>query len=1249
MQNKFTKTIGLVAISLFYFSCTTYKPFYAKSEKDWKKANNPDSLSLSYTVFLIGDVGKPDIDQQEPTLKLLQSQMYQTDTVFSADKSDTTVKVTSSPKDAVIFMGDNIYEHGMPKPDAPDRKLKEQYIIEQMKVVKDFKGKKIFIPGNHDWDKSHPDGLETLKREEDFVENYLDSADVFLPTNGCAGPVEIQMNGNLVIIAIDSEWWLTPYHRSDRHEQGCSVENDDQLIAQIKDILIRNKGKNIVFTEHHPLFSNGKHGGHFTFLDYMFPLTLVRDNLYIPLPGLGSLYPLLRQYGLSREDISNKHYQDLKNRLLATFNDEKSLVIASGHEHALQLTPYKNIHQVISGAGSKNSALSKGNGALFGHGTKGFARLNYYSNGQCWVEFWEPVGDGSKGKLMYRSPLYSLPAGKKEVIAEKKENYSDSTKFVAVGERYKASKFKQWVFGEHYRTVWATPITIPYLDLTKFAGGLKPLQLGGGHQTTSLRLEGKNKIQYQFRTIDKDPSALLPEGFRPTFADDIVQDQISSAHPYGALAIPGMAAAIGVFHTDPKVVYMPYSRLLGPYLQQIGGRIGIIEIRPDEDLSAFKEFGYTKNAVSTETMYEKLKKDNDNSVDQKSFLTARLFDMLIGDWDRHEDQWRWAEFENKGKGAVYKPIPRDRDQVFTKFDGLLPKLASKAIPDVQNFGFKIEDPAKLSTSARNLDRRLLNELTYQDWISIAKKMQKELTDKVIENSVRQMPKEAYALSGDDIVAKLKSRRDQLVDVAKSYYKTLAKEVTVSGSDKHEFLNIDREKDSTAVTMYKTKKDGKIDKIIYNRIFNNDDTHELNFYLLDDTDSLVIKGKSDYPIKIRVVGGKKKDYLADDAENGKTIFFDNLNTTFKTAGNTDVRKSDKDWVNEYLPNNFNYDKKSPFLNADYRNGKDGPLLGLVYNVKHYGFRKEPYSYEEKFSLLHSLTTKGLFAKYNATFYDLLAHKYDLVVKSSYSGPAYKFNYYGIGNGTQNIDDKINFYRVRSETINVATYFQYHISDDIKFGIGPGFDYFRIIPYSDPNYLATLNLSFTNPAKFLSLKSYLNFSFVDNDKMPKTGFKWENAAEYFAEIKGESDKYLHLSSMASFYATPNGTFPVTFALRLGAMTNIGSYKFYQANSIGNRDYLRGFRNERFSGKSAYFANTEVRLPVSSFRNYIFTGDFGVYGFYDIAKVRNNFAESRDWHQGFGPGLYINFYNKLLVSAGYGFSRESKLISFDFGFRF
>lgn len=1248
MRNNYLPILICLIVGLGYTSCTTYKPFYDKSQKDWKKANNPDSLTLDYTVFLIGDAGKPSLTSQEPTLKLMESQMYKIDTVIK-NQADTIINKTSSKKDAVIFMGDNIYEYGMPEVDAVDREEKEKRITEQLKVVKDFDGKRIFIPGNHDWNKSRSGGLAAIKRQEAFIENYLDSTDVFLPSNGCAGPVEVQMSGNLVIVAIDSEWWLTTHSRSDRYEQGCTVENEDQLISQIKDIILRNKGKNIVFTMHHPLFSNGKHGGYFTLLDYVFPLTLVYPKAYIPLPVIGSIYPLMRQYGLSRQDISNKKYQELRSKLLALFEDKPNIVFASGHEHALMLTKFKGQNFITSGAGSKNSALFKGNDALFGHGTKGFARLNYYKNGQCWVEFWEPVGDGTKGELVYRSPLYALPSTKQKVRVEALVNYRDSTKTMAVGERYKASKFKQWIFGEHYRSVWATPIKIKYLDLTKFAGGLTPLQLGGGKQTTSLRLEGKDKIQYQFRTIDKNPAALLPEGLRPTFAGDFVQDQISSAHPYGALVIPDLADAIGVFHTNPQVVYMPYSNLLGPYIQEVGGRVGIIEVRPDEDLSKFKDFGYTKNAVSTSTMYEKIRGDNDDEVDQKEFLKARLFDMLIGDWDRHEDQWRWAEFEKKGKGSVYKPIPRDRDQVFTKFDGVLPRLASKAIPDIQSFEMEITNPANLSIAARNLDRNLLTKLSKNDWIETAEFMKKKLTDKVIEKAVHAMPAEAFALTGEELIAKLKSRRNQLSAVAEKYYKTLSEEVTITGSGKYEYVTIDREKDSTAVTMYKTKKDGKIDKKIYSRVFDNSLTRQINFYLLEEKDSLVVKGESDRPIKLKVVGGPQQDFLADSAKNGRTIFYDNPKTEFVKGSNTRLYKSNGEWVNEFLPDNFKYDKASLLPNADYKNSKDGILLGIVYQTKHYGFRKSPYSFEQKISLLHSVQTKAIFGKYRATFYSLFAHKYDLVANANYAGPAYSFNYYGIGNATANIDDNIDYYRVRSETYDAQLYFQRRVSEKVKFGIGPGFQFVKINPRTEANFLATQTLNYPNPGRFVTLKSYLNISLVDNKLKPETGLTWNSAVDYFNEIGGDKDKFARLSTDLSAFGTPNIGLPVTLALRLGAQTNIGDYKFYQANSIGNHKNLRGFRNERFSGKTAYYANSEARFPVTSFRNYVLTGDFGVYGFYDIAKVTNKFSDSNQWHQGYGPGIWINLYNKILATAGYGFSKESRLISFNLGYRF
>ena len=1242
---------------ILFQACTSLKPYYDKTQLNWQTANSPDTLKLKYSVFLIGDGGVPEKDRREPVLKLLQTQIFNKDTTRVIAVTDTGIVNNSHPEDVVIFLGDNIYETGMPEPDAADRKEKERRIKEQMNIVKDFRGRKIFVPGNHDWNESRAGGLAAINRQEQFIEQYLNSGDVLMPSNGCGGPVELLLNKDLVVIVIDTEWWLTKQEKPLAPDNGCTAASRLDIIQQIQDIIIRNRGKNIILAQHHPLFSNGRHGGYYTLKDYLFPLTLIRDNYYIPLPVIGAIYPLMRQYGISRQDLSNKDYQQLKRGLLSILEDEQNIVIASGHEHTLQFNKYNDINHIISGAGSKSSSLIKGNEALFsygGGGMKGFARLNYYDNGQCWLEFWEPTGDGSTGKIIYRSPLYAIPAkADAKTPEEKLISYTDSTKTIVAGDTFKAGKFKRDLFGEHYRDTWAIPIKVKYLDLNNFGGGLTPLKLGGGKQTTSLQLLGKDKNIYQFRTVEKNPAALLPEGFLKTFAEDLIQDQISSAHPYGALMIPDMAKAIGIYHTNPELVYMPYSTLLGPYIQQAGGKLGIIEARPDEDVSNFNTFGNAKNAVSTAKMYKELRDDNDNEVDQAMFLKSRLFDILIGDWDRHEDQWRWAEFK-KDKGVIYRPIPRDRDQAFTKFDGLIPSLISKILPDIQSFKIKIGDPAELSIAARNLDRNLLNKLTKDDWQRIARQMQADLTDEVIEGAVKKMPAEVYSEAGQEIIDKLKSRREQLASVAGEYYKVLANEVTIAGSDKKEFFKIERFENTTRLTVHKIDSNGQVTRLLYNRTFLNSETNELNLYALNGRDSIFIEGSSSVGgIKIRVVGGEDNDAIVDRSIGGRSFIYD-LSTednNIVAGSNTATRLSDKTYVNDYEINSFTYDKSGIKPSVDY-NAYDGLFLGGGYGVKHYGFRKSPYSYDQSLIGNYAPKTGAYMVRYKANFYSLFARNVDVIVKAFLNGPKYTFNYYGQGNSSINVGDEIDYFRVQTKNLSLAAYLQYRFTKVFSIGIGPGYEYFNVEKPVD-RYVSSAGFpeskDIDGSSRYGTIHSYSNIDFVNDKLFPTSGVRWKNEINFFNEFKNTTNRYLQLKTDISFYATPNFNFPVTAAIKIGAATNIGDYKFFQANSLGANTNLRGFRNNRFSGRSYLYQNTEVRFKVSHFRNYIFTGDLGLFGFFDSGRVYSNQPESRKWHKGYGPGIYLNLYNKLLISSGYGFSTEGKYLTLKSGLSF
>lgn len=272
-------------------------------------------------------------------------------------------------------------------------------------------------------------------------------------------------------------------------------------------------------------------------------------------------------------------------------------------------------------------------------------------------------------------------------------------------EIYQASGVKRFLFGSHYREAWTTPVQVPVLDLADEKGGLEIVRKGGGRQTKSLHLKDAEGNRYVLRSVQKDTSGLLPEHLRGSVIDDIFQDQISAGHPYGAFIIPDLAEAAGVLHTSPKLVYIPDSPLLGTHREEF---------------------------------------------DQAAFARARLFDMLIGDWDRHGDQWRWAEYEKEGKGEVYRPIPRDRDNAFYEFDGVIPWIARRKFlfRPLQKFDHQIHDLPGLNWEARCIDRFMLTELTMEDWVSIARDLKAAMTDEIIENAVGQWPPAIYRLDVD---------------------------------------------------------------------------------------------------------------------------------------------------------------------------------------------------------------------------------------------------------------------------------------------------------------------------------------------------------------------------------------------------------------------------------------------------------------------------------------------------------------------
>ncbi|MBD0328179.1 MAG: hypothetical protein ICV68_17290, partial [Pyrinomonadaceae bacterium] len=389
------------------------------------------------------------------------------------------------------------------------------------------------------------------------------------------------------------------------------------------------------------------------------------------------------------------------------------------------------------------------------------------------------IAEASNIYLLFFLCIFSCSAP----FAQDAADTSGKYRVIAAGPQYGTSAFHRFFWGEHYRREWTTPVKVPLIYLDTIAGGLIPYKPGGGRQSKTVRLRNASGKEYVLRSIDKTFGRALPDVYRNTFIENIIDDQVSIAHPYAAVTIPVMAEAAHIYHTWPQIGFVPRQPALDMFNNEYGNTLYLLEQRPDENWEEAAHFGKSKNIIGTEKLFEKIRKNPNHQVDQLAYIRARLFDMFIGDWGRHEDQWRWATLE-AGDKKVYRPIPRDRDQTYTKFDGALLQLILSAtgLKHLQTFDYTIKDVARYNFPARHLDRQLANEPSLQQWTEIAIDLQQRITNAVIEEGVKQLPPELFPISGSEIIAKLKARRDQLVHFAAAYYLFLAKEVDVVGTE-----------------------------------------------------------------------------------------------------------------------------------------------------------------------------------------------------------------------------------------------------------------------------------------------------------------------------------------------------------------------------------------------------------------------------------------------------------------------------------
>jgi len=1228
--------IALIVVS-FLSACATYQPQY-KGENYNK--NFPKEKQIEHSFYLIGDAGNSPLGQEANALKQLKAELSK------ANKNST-----------LLFLGDNIYPSGLPDKKSEDRAFAEHQLNEQTEITKNFKGRTIFIPGNHDW---YSDGMKGLERQEKYIEDLL-GKNTFLPKNGC--PIKkVNISDDIVMIVIDSQWYLTDWNKHPNINDDCEIKTRSKFFAEFEGLIKKARGKTTLIALHHPMFSNGSHGGQFSFA----------KNL-TPVPIIGTLKNVIRKTGgLSPQDLQSATYKSFRQRIVTLSQENDKVIFVSGHEHSLQYIIQDNLPQIISGSGSKTTATRNQGGGEFSYGTEGYARLDVFKDGSSHVRFYE----AENNEIIYQTEV--LSEDKKEIIS----NYSKDipkTKSASIytQEAINKSDFYENLWGKRYRDDYGQDINAPTVLLDTLFGGLTPVRKGGGHQSKSLRLEDAEGREYVMRALKKSALQYLQavafkeqyiEGqFNNTYTEGLLLDLFTGAHPYAPFAIGTLADAAGVYHTNPILYYVPKQSALGAFNNEFGDELYMIEERAADGHGDKESFGFSDELISTSDMLTNLDKDEKYKIDEAAYIRARLFDMLIGDWDRHQDQWRWAEFK-ENDDIIYRPVPRDRDQAFSKMaDGTMLSIATALIPVsrlLRSYSDDIKSVKWFNVEPYPLDLALINEADISKWDTQVKQITTNITDDVIDVAFNNLPEGINKESINDIKKKLKGRRENLQNISNAYFKHINTYAIVKGTDKDDRFEVERMPDGdTKISAYRIKKGEKGD-LLHERIYNKDTTKEIWIYGLDDKDVFEVKGEGDNLIPLRLIGGQNKDTY--DIINGKKVkLYD-----YKSKDNEFVTNNGKKKLTDsYEINTYDYTKftgsSNQFIPTIGANPDDGLKIGFLntYTVANYNFENNPFKVKYTFGGAYYFATSGFDFSFNSEFTRIIKN-WSLGIDAEFTSPNYSINFFGFGNSTLNLEPDdfvdLDFNRVRIRTVNVSPSLIWRGALGASFKIGASYESIEV-----ENTLGRfVNVSNFLPQRifegqdFVGVNAAYNYENKDNQAFPTLGMHFSIEAGYKTNID-ESNGYGYLIPSLSFdyKLIPSGR--LVLASKIKGHINFGDdFEFYQAASIGANNGLRGYRNERFTGKSAFYQSTDLRLNLRKVKTGLLPLNIGIYGGFDYGRVwvdnalvenQNPSFDSNSLNSSFGGGLFVIAAKKITANLSLFNSDDEARIAFALGFGF
>ncbi len=803
----------------------------------------------------------------------------------------------------------------------------------------------------------------------------------------------------------------------------------------------------------------------------------------------------------------------------------------------------------------------------------------------------------------------------------------------------KHHSFYYQLWGKHYYQAYYRPVTVK--TITGFSDNEELTTVQQMPKFHALILKNQTGDLYMLRPLGGMTSFLESDFFRKvynkdsfkeTYIGDFMKESFTIVHPYLFLTSNKLAKESGLESGSARLFYIPKNHTADTLTDGTQVQDKLVSLT---DLPDFKSHTVLTNINQ---LLDSIHSGYNHEVDIRLYIRTRLFDMLVGDWNKIPENWNWIG-ENRNDSIFYKPYVLDRNHAFTKVDGILFRqlLSMLGIGFITDYGSHLKNVKKFNTLGYGLDVALTSRTNENIWLEEANSLKNKLTDVVIDNAFLQLPEELRSHDTEQIKINLKKRRENIEYIAHEYFVALQKTPSITGTTQTDKFIVENDENNNTRVRIINKQDNIT---VFDKIYNPQETEEIWLYGLGGNDTFEVD-KTTQKIPVLLIGGKGKNTY--NIKNGKAVSIYEYKSQIENVENIENAKV-------IIPNNdsalfYNYSKLrhsefsiTPIGIYDSDLGLD---LGTSFTYTIYGFRRSPYTRRHQISINYSngITYQGIFPDYN--------QKRSFHLMMFVGSPAYFSNFFGFGNDTEGHKDKQKKYnRVHINRYSVTPGFYYEFDKKHIINISASADLFNV----------------SNPE---GRNRYINEVYPDNDPVFDARIYLDLSAGY--EINRKFNGFI---SSAQFAATTgwvintfntHKNFPYisgSTGINLRITDRITFATLFKAKALFNNKYeffqsatteLRGFRNNHFIGKQSFYQYNDLRLDMGRLKNPFTPLKYGVFIGFDQGRVWYPFEDSKKWHTSYGGGWWITLFRNFTGKFSYFGSTDTGRFKFELGLGF